>query len=460
MKRNMNQIPRWLAGVLAIISLAAPGESRAALKVAFIGDSITFGSGTTSPSTKSYPAAAGRLLRTNDYAVRNFGVSGTTMLKNGDRPYWNEQKFIDSTNYNPDLVVTMLGSNDSKPANWAHKAEFLPNAKELINVYKNLPSHPKVYVNTSPTVYGSGNFGITEAVVGGEVVPLQLQAARETGCPVTDVHGATTGMPQNFPDNVHPNDAGAQVIANAVYETLRAVVHNDTDAQAVYVGGWTLSSGRGFGDYQDNVHATKTNGAYVEFTFTGPRIDYVTEVNSDEGNVDVYLDNVFQRTVSCSSPTRFSQATVFSATGLAATTHTLKLVKKSGTWMLVDAFRTSLSTLNDTAATVSYAGSWSVLTGRAVDYNSDIHYTSGNGNYAQAVFAGSEVEYLSEIKSDKGNVDVYLDDVLQQTVNCSSVDWFSQVTLFRKTGLAAGTHTIKVVKRSGTYSALDAFRFQ
>src|SRR6185369_7971431 len=135
--------------------------------------------------------------------------------------------------------------------------------------------------------------------------------------------------------------------------------------------------------------------------------------------------------------------------------HKLKLVKKSGSYMLVDAFRTSLSTINDADTAVSYAGSWSMLTGRAVDYAADIHYTSGNGNYAQTVFQGTQVEYLSEIKSDKGNVDVYLDNVLQQTVNCGSTNWFSQVTLFRATGLSAGSHTIKVIKRSGTYLALD-----
>ena len=452
----------FAASILILAGGSLNHATAAPLKIAFVGDSITYGSGTSNPSTKSYPIATGRLLTSDEFTVGNFGVSGATMLKKGNVPYWNQQSFTDSKNFAPSYVVIMLGSNDSKPANWVYKSEFLANAKEMINIYKSLPSHPRVFVNTSPTVYGTNNFGITEAIVGGEVVPLQVQAAGETGCPVTDVHAATAGMPQNFPDTVHPNDDGAQVIANVVYETLRAIAHNDNDSSASYFGaGWIASTGRSFGDYLGDVHATGTNGDSMEFTFAGPRIDYVTELNSDEGDVDIYLDGVFQGTASCYSPSRYVKATVFSKRELPLGTHTLRLVKRSGTWMLVDAFRTSLSTLNDTSSGITYSGStWKIVAGRSIDYNRDIHATTGNGNYAQATFQGSQVDYLTELKTDKGTVDVYIDGVFQKTVNCYGTSWFSQVTVFRKTGLSAGTHTIKIVKTGGTNLALDAFRFQ
>jgi|GEM_PF-6038645 len=447
-------------GLVAAITFSTL-SSIAALKVAFVGDSITYGVGSSDRTTKAYPVATGRLLMTNGYTIKNYGVSSTTMLKKGDHPYWTTSSFTNSLNWGPDIVVIMLGSNDSKSQNWVYKSEFVANAEEMISRYRNLPSHPIVYINTSPTPQNGGNFSITEAVVGGEVVPLQLKAAEEMGCPVSDVHSATANMPQNFPDNIHPNDAGALVIANTVYETLRATTHNDNDPQAVYTGSWTVSSGRSFGDYQADVHATKTNGNSVQFSFTGARIDYVTELNSDEGNVDVYLDNTLQGTVTCSSSSRHAQATVFSLSDLPSTAHTVKLVKKSGTYAVVDAFRTSYNILDDANPAITYSGSWATLGGRAGDFDQSIHYVGANGSYAQATFSGTQVEYLSEIKSDKGNVDVYLDGAFQQTVNCTSgTNWFSQVTLYRKTGLAAGTHTIKLVKTSGTYMAVDALRFQ
>jgi len=447
-------------GLISVISLSTL-STFAALKVAFIGDSITYGVGSSDRTKKSYPVDTGRLLMSSDYTIQNYGVSSTTMLKKGDHPYWTTSAFTNSLNSSPDIVVIMLGSNDSKPQNWAFKSEFLTNAEEMISRYRNLPSHPTVYINTSPTPQNDGNFGITEAVVGGEVVPLQLQAAEEMGCPVSDVHSATAAMPQNFPDNIHPNDAGALVIADTVYETLRATTHNDNDPQAVYTGSWTVSSGRSFGDYLADVHATKTNGNSVQFSFTGARIDCVTELNSDEGNVDVYLDNALQGTVTCSSPVRHAQATVFSLSDLPSTAHTIKLVKKSGTYAIVDAFRTSYNILDDGDSAITYSGSWATLSGRASDFNQSIHYVSANGSYAQATFSGTQVEYLSEMKSDKGNVDVYVDNVFQQTVNCTSgTNSCSQATLYRKTGLAAGSHTVKLVKTSGTYMALDALRFQ
>ncbi|WP_239627260.1 GDSL-type esterase/lipase family protein [Paenibacillus sp. H1-7] len=333
----------WMALFLLVLTSSGLYETANAavpLKVAFIGDSITYGIGTSNAATMSYPVKTGQLLGSG-YEIRNYGVSSSTMLKQGNKPYWNQQQYTDSKNWNPDIVVIMLGTNDSKPLNWVYKDEFVSNMKEMINSYKSLPSQPKVYINTSPKVYNDGLSGITDVVVSGEVVPKQWQAARETGTPVTDINTVTSGMASNFPDDVHPNDAGAQVIANAVALSLKSVMHNDTDASAVYTGsGWKLSSSRGFGDYMDNVHATRTNGDYVEYTFTGSRIDYITETNADEGNVDVYIDGVFQATVNCYSATRYAQATVFSKSGLSSGTHTIKLVKTSGTWMLVDAFRT------------------------------------------------------------------------------------------------------------------------
>lgn len=189
------------------------------IKVACIGDSITYGAGSSDRTTKAYPAVLQTLLGAN-YEVRNFGVSGSTLLKSGDKPYWNQQAYIDSSNYLPDIVIIMLGTNDSKPANWQYKDSFVADYEAMIDHYRSLSSNPKIYVNTSPAV-ASSNFGITDAVVTGEVVPKQIQVANSKGCPVIDVNAATRGMPQNYTDGVHPSDAGYTVIANEVYRGLR-----------------------------------------------------------------------------------------------------------------------------------------------------------------------------------------------------------------------------------------------
>ncbi|GGD51425.1 carbohydrate-binding protein [Paenibacillus nasutitermitis] len=187
-------------------ALRVTSDTAPVIKVAAVGDSITTG---------SYPAQLGSLLG-SAYEVRAYGVGGTTMLKNGDHPYWDTYPFIDSGNWLPDIVIIMLGTNDSAAQNWQYKNEFLGDYTDMINHYKNLSSSPTVYVALSPEDYWPGN------VVSSEVVPLQIQAANNTGSTILDVNTATKNMAHNFPDNIHPNEAGSTTIATVMYNGMKA----------------------------------------------------------------------------------------------------------------------------------------------------------------------------------------------------------------------------------------------
>ena len=77
----------------------------------------------------------------------------------------------------------------------------------------------------------------------------------------------------------------------------------------------------------------------MSYTFTGTGIEYISETNTDIGNADVYIDGVLKKTVSGSSSSRVSQVVLYSVQNLAAGQHTIKLVKRSGTYMLLDAFK-------------------------------------------------------------------------------------------------------------------------
>src|SRR5512145_1305125 len=101
-----------------------------ATNIACVGDSITYGYGLASPNTESYPAVLATLVG-SAHRVQNFGVSGATLLKSGDKPYWSEAAFTASTDFAPDVVVVMLGTNDAKPQNWSHEPEFSSDYTEL-----------------------------------------------------------------------------------------------------------------------------------------------------------------------------------------------------------------------------------------------------------------------------------------------------------------------------------------
>jgi lysophospholipase L1-like esterase/predicted N-acetyltransferase YhbS len=202
-------------GLLNVTSLSAAGKPVSGLKVICVGDSITAGYDVSI----SYPAHLANLLGSG-YTVVNYGVSGTTLLKKGDFPYWSTKEYASSLRSSPDIVIIQLGTNDSKPENWQYKSNFVNDYKELINNYKNLPSHPAVYVALSPTVFGEGNWGITNQVVTNEVVPLTIQAATETGSTIIDNNSLTANIPQNFPDHVHPDNTGTAILANNVYAAI------------------------------------------------------------------------------------------------------------------------------------------------------------------------------------------------------------------------------------------------
>ena len=114
---------------------------------------------------------------------------------------------------------------------------------------------------------------------------------------------------------------------------------NNTASGITYTGGWGYDTNRGLGDYNDDLHYTQTNNDSVSYTFTGIGLTYVAEKNFDEGDVDIYIDNVFQATVSCYSASRMVQQGVWTTSNLTSGQHTFKAVKKTGSYMILDALK-------------------------------------------------------------------------------------------------------------------------
>jgi hypothetical protein len=249
-----------------------------------------------------------------------------------------------------------------------------------------------------------------------------------------------------------------------VTTTGGSVTANDDDTGIKYTGAWQRSSNRGLGDYLDDVHFTQTNNDSFEYTFTGTGIDLITEKDVSQGNVDIYIDNVFKQTVNTFNATRQLQQTVYSISGLSNGSHTLKAVKKSGTYMLLDKLRFNVSSpiqVNDTDTAVTYTGSWSLSSNRGFgDYQDDVHFTQTNNDYFQYTFNGTGIELISEKDSSQGYIDIYIDNVFKQTVSTYNASRLAQQTVYSISGLPSGTHTLKAVKKSGTFMLLDQLRFK
>ena len=254
---------------------------------------------------------------------------------------------------------------------------------------------------------------------------------------------------------------------------------NDTNTGITYTGSWSYSSGRGDGDFQDDVHYTTTNNDSASYTFTGTGVDFLSEKNSDEGNVEVFIDNVDKGSFSANAASRSAQQVIYSITSLSNGSHTIKVVKTSGTYMLVDAFNVHTggatptptiqpptntpagsTTINNNNAGIAYTGTWTYAGNRgAGDYMNDVQYTSTNGDFFQYTFTGTGVDFIAPKGSGYATVTVYIDGVNKGNFSEDNGGTYApQQVIYGITGLASGSHTIKVVKVSGSYHQLDALR--
>jgi len=203
-----------VVSIFAACSLCFATEKLEVQKVACVGDSITFGAGIKDRGNNSYPVQMGRMLGQR-YEVRNFGVNGATMLKNGNKPYWKQGAYKQALAYQPDIVVIKLGTNDTKPGNWAKKAEFAGDTVAMIQSFQKLDSSPQVWICKPVPAYPE-RWGISDKTIKNEVLPLVEQAAKQTKIKVIDLYAALSGKPALFPDKIHPNAEGAKLIAEAV----------------------------------------------------------------------------------------------------------------------------------------------------------------------------------------------------------------------------------------------------
>ena len=231
------------------------------IRIACIGNSITAG------RYDSYPAYLDSLLG-EGYNVQNFGVVACTMLKNGDYPFWNEPKFSQVLEFQPNIVTIMLGTNDSKPLNWEYKDEFISDYISMIDTLRSLESNPNVYVCLPPPAF-SIQWGINDSIITADIIPMIKQIAEEKNTPLIDFYTPFVDKNDLFPDDIHPNSEGllefAKIIENILLKTALAVEGSSLDTPAVieifrnYPNPFNPSTTIKFAIYEDESFHVKLN---------------------------------------------------------------------------------------------------------------------------------------------------------------------------------------------------------
>jgi len=183
-----------------------------------VGNSITFGSAIENRQHYSYPAQLDSILG-EGWEVRNFGVSGATLLKNGDRPYWKQKAFEGTKEFNPDVIIIKLGTNDTKPHNWKLKDEFVADYIAMINEFKSISSKPFIFICLPVPAYPE-RWGISDSTITVGVIPFVKKVAKSTKVNLIDLHTPLSNHADWFPDLIHPNAEGAGEIARTIRNVL------------------------------------------------------------------------------------------------------------------------------------------------------------------------------------------------------------------------------------------------
>src|SRR5574344_20278 len=204
--------------ILCLVGFLAIALTEDPIRVAGVGDSITYGHGIRDREHDAYPAVLGSILG-EKYDVRNFGISGRTLMNSGDSPYMKEQIYKDALAFNPNIVTIKLGTNDSKPYNWVHNQDFKKDLKLLINSFRELPSKPEIYLCLPAPPMGNA-WNISDSVVYNYIIPCIKEVASEEKLPVIDLYSPLKPHKEFFPDTIHPNEQGAVFIAKIIYKAL------------------------------------------------------------------------------------------------------------------------------------------------------------------------------------------------------------------------------------------------
>ncbi|MEV4616961.1 hypothetical protein AB0K43_30850 [Kitasatospora sp. NPDC049258] len=306
----------------------------------------------------------------------------------------------------------------------------------------------------SPRItYVSPTTNATQVLVAGE----GFDATTPVYIGTTQVSGVTH-LSSGF--MIVPIPAGTTAAQISAGPQLPAGVRvNDTDSGISY-SGFALSSGRAYGDYQNDVHYATANGSTATYTFTGTGIQVRGEQFTDQGNIGISIDGGPQQTVS-TLPTdgaRHADVALYTSGLLPSGNHTIVVTKLSGQYATLDGLTVLTSArVNDTDSGISYSG-FALSSGRAYgDYQNDVHYATANGSTATYTFTGTGIQVRGEQFTDQGNIGISIDGGPQQTVSTLPTDGarHADVALYTSGLLPSGNHTIVVTKLSGQYATLD-----
>lgn len=196
-------------------------SAKAPVKIACVGNSITYGYTIENRERDSYPAQLQRMLG-EGYTVGNFGKSGATLLNKGHRPYMKQEEFQKALAFAGDIVVIHLGINDTDPRNWPdYRDFFVRDYLALIDSFRVVNPDVRILVaRMTPIADRHPRFESGTRDWHGEIQQAIETVARYANVQLIDFHEPLYRYPFMLPDAVHPTVEGAGILAKIVYSAI------------------------------------------------------------------------------------------------------------------------------------------------------------------------------------------------------------------------------------------------
>ena len=226
------------------INFLAAGKAKTPIRVACIGNSITYGYGLSDREHQAYPVLLQQKLG-KLYQVQNFGKSGTTLLTRGHRPYIQQEEYKQALAFRPDIAVIHLGVNDTDPRNWPnYQDDFISDYRHLIDTLR--IANPRVRIliaRTTPIGVEHPRFESGTRDWQSEIQQAIDQVAKSANVELIDFQSPLYPFPHYFPDAVHPTAEGMRLLAETAYQAISGD-YGGLSLPAIYSDGMVLQRGR------------------------------------------------------------------------------------------------------------------------------------------------------------------------------------------------------------------------
>ena len=207
--------------LLLCLLLCTTAYAQKKIKVACVGNSVTYGAGIENREVNSYPAQLQRMLG-EDYEVMNFGKSGATLLNKGHRPYSEQEEYRAALDFAGDLVVIHLGLNDTDPRNWPnYRDNFVSDYLSLIESFRKVNPECKIWIcRMRPIAHRHPRFksGTRDWYWQEQATIEEIAQLGNTG--LIDLQAGLYNHPDLLPDALHPNTEGAGILAKTICQEL------------------------------------------------------------------------------------------------------------------------------------------------------------------------------------------------------------------------------------------------